>query len=299
MSSGSRKPSPKMTQPRTRASADAPRHVPRTMPQNTHIYTQIPNMSPASYHHAPIASGNVSMSSCIPLGDDAFYHPGNDGSYIPASNVAPTALTFLDTITPYDIDTLSRTSSSSLSSTLPSPPMTEAEIFQSEFYPTTDLQLGIGHFASYPDPWVTTAGPPTPPEDLFDMPDMFCSSKNDNMAFPTLPEPATECEYLGVSALQFARSYCSSFRANIHVLTLSRPLPRNSQPRPIRSASERTPPSSASGSPKDEPIERTRNNPRSDRRYDAKPDADGYYHCPYAASENCNHKPTKQKCIYA
>lgn len=195
-----------MTQPRTHASSDVPRHTPRTLPQSTHLYTQIPNISP-SYQYVSVAPSNMSMmSSCLPLGDDAFY-PGNDGSYIPASNVAPTDLTFLGSITPYDMDTLSRTTSSTLSNTIPSPPLTEAEMFQNELYATTDLHLGVGQFVSYQDPWIASAGPPTPPEDDFDIPDMFCSNKNDVAAFSALPEPATECEYLGVSSLQFARLY--------------------------------------------------------------------------------------------
>ena len=163
MSTNSRRTSPKMAPHRTNLSTKAPRHVPRTIPQNTQVYTQIPNLSQPSYYHVSAAPGNASMmSSCMPLGDDAFY-PGNDGSYIPASNVAPTALTFLDSITPYDIDTFSSASSSSLSSTIPSPPMTEAEMFQSELYPTSDIQLGMGQFVSYPDPYPTPHSLPTRP----------------------------------------------------------------------------------------------------------------------------------------
>jgi len=46
-------------------------------------------------------------------------------------------------------------------------------------------------------------------------------------------------------------------------------------------------------------VERTKNNPRNDPRYDVKADKDGLYHCPYVGTEGCSHKPTKQKCIYA
>lgn len=45
-------------------------------------------------------------------------------------------------------------------------------------------------------------------------------------------------------------------------------------------------------------MERIKNNPRNDPRYEEKADKNGFYHCPYAA-DGCNHKPTKQKCIYA
>lgn len=39
-------------------------------------------------------------------------------------------------------------------------------------------------------------------------------------------------------------------------------------------------------------------NPRNDPRYNQKADKDGYYYCPFRV-EGCNHKLTKQKCIYA
>ncbi|KAK5326057.1 hypothetical protein LTR70_002322 [Exophiala xenobiotica] len=118
---------------------------------------------------------------------------------------------------------------------------------------------------------------------MFDNLDLFNTGKNEHMSFMGLPDAALpECEYLGVSKLQFS----------------SGPV-RHHQPRPIRSASERSPISSASGSPKDEPVERTKNNPRNDPRYDVKADKNGLYHCPYVGTEGCTHKPTKQKCIYA
>lgn len=46
-------------------------------------------------------------------------------------------------------------------------------------------------------------------------------------------------------------------------------------------------------------MERAKNNPRNDPRYDAKPDKDGFYHCPFTGTEGCTHQATKQKCIYA
>jgi hypothetical protein len=39
--------------------------------------------------------------------------------------------------------------------------------------------------------------------------------------------------------------------------------------------------------------------PRSDPLYDMKPAKDGFYHCPKKTESNCNHKPTKQRCIFA
>ncbi|KAI9714474.1 MAG: hypothetical protein M1820_000435 [Bogoriella megaspora] len=37
---------------------------------------------------------------------------------------------------------------------------------------------------------------------------------------------------------------------------------------------------------------------RSHELYSAAPQQDELYHCPYVASENCQHKPTKLKCVY-
>lgn len=77
------------------------------------------------------------------------------------------------------------------------------------------------------------------------------------------------------------------------------------QPRPIRSALERDGAMSDSGSSSaDNPSihedssgdkAKVRNSPL----YDAKPDEDGYFHCPMVKEHQCkSHKPTKQKCIY-
>ena len=51
-------------------------------------------------------------------------------------------------------------------------------------------------------------------------------------------------------------------------------------------------------SPKDDSSDRVkaRNNPL----YNAKPDKDGLYRCPFTKrADKCNHQPTKQKCIYS
>ncbi len=37
---------------------------------------------------------------------------------------------------------------------------------------------------------------------------------------------------------------------------------------------------------------------RSHLFYQAAPQADGLYHCPYVTSDNCSHRPTKLKCNY-
>lgn len=75
------------------------------------------------------------------------------------------------------------------------------------------------------------------------------------------------------------------------------------QPRPIRSASERsdsfTGPitsSTETRASRDEPLDKVK--ARSDPLYEAKADKDGWYHCPMFKKLKCTHKPTKQKCIY-
>lgn len=66
-------------------------------------------------------------------------------------------------------------------------------------------QVSVDQFGHYPDPWVNGM-PLTPPEDpMFENLDLFAPAKNEPMVFAPLPEPATECEFLGVSKLQFSR----------------------------------------------------------------------------------------------
>lgn len=204
----SRKSSSNMLPSRTRlpsAAQQKPRHIPTSLPQSTAVYTQyLSNMAEPNYHVVPSASIYFpEMTSCLPVGDDTSF-PGNDGSYIPTSGVAPTDLTFIHPLGPCDSDT-SSSSSEPLAKPF-SPPMTEAEIAQAELYHTTGIDSGMAHLSCYPDQWVMQL-PPTPPADpMFEIPDMFDTGRTDSLAFEPLPEPATECEYLGVSKLQFSRS---------------------------------------------------------------------------------------------
>lgn len=207
----SRRSPPTMPVSRTGTSVEAqrnPRHTPRTIPQATNIYTsQLPHMAEPNYALVSAPTNYFhSAAPCLPPGDDPFFS-GNDGAYIPTSAVAPMDLNMWDLITDCPMDNTSGSSSSSGSSKSLSPPMTEAELLQTDLYRATDFP-GVDQFTHYPDPWIPMNGfPPTPPVDpMFDIPDMFGTSKNDPMAFAALPEPATECEYLGVSKLQFARS---------------------------------------------------------------------------------------------
>lgn len=314
-----RRKSPNMPPTRTRTSVEAhkrmPRHISGTISPTT--YAAHPSyLSDMSASQFELVSGPAEfypqVTSCWTSVTDAFY-PGSDSAHIPTLSVAPGDLTHqpafdasLDVAMMYEASSSSASSSSGSSSRSSiSPPLTEAEIVScvSGYHPAT-TQPTTFPYSQYPDPAWINHGMPTPP--LFpDTMDLFDSGKDDRSMFEPLPEPVQECEYLGVSKLQFARSGPPLPAIDSrNVLTLTRTIPRLAQHRPIRSASERNYASPISGSPehpyaKDEPIEKAKNNPRNDPRYDAKPDKDGYYHCPFTREGTCTHKPTKQKCIYA
>ncbi|KAI1612863.1 hypothetical protein EDD36DRAFT_465010 [Exophiala viscosa] len=115
-----------------------------------------------------------------------------------------------------------------------------------------------------------------------------------------------------MSAEHFQDEHCrmdkdvSIYDSNDMSRSSSYSLPRKNliQPRPIRSASER---SDFTGQPsnyqtenrisRDEP-QGDRVKARSDPLYEARPDKSGWYHCPMYKETKCIHKPTKQKCIY-
>lgn len=212
-----RRTSPSMLPSRTRVPVEArqPRHMPRTRPDVSSIYTTHSSMSQPNYG---LASGAPEYTTEVdpiwqPI-SDAFY-PGNDSSYIPTSSVAPTDLSntsYWNTMTTYDVDSscTSSTSSGSSSSTRTciSPPMSEAELMHADMYHTSSAHLPIDQSSQYLDPWVNPGMMPlTPPADpLFDNLELFNTGKTDPMAFVALPEAAMpECEYLGVSKLQFSR----------------------------------------------------------------------------------------------
>ena len=214
----SRETSPTMPPSKTRHSVKAqkPRHIPRTGPQATSQFTS--HVSPMAQPNFALASGAPEycpeLLTCWPSVTEPFY-PGNDSTYIPTSSVAPTDLTntsYLGAMANYDVDsssTVMSSGSSGSTKTCISPPMSEAEILYPELYRTSPAHLGIDQFSSYTDHWVhPSALPPTPPADtIFDDLDLFNTGKNDQINFATLPEPAMpECEYLGVSKLQFFRS---------------------------------------------------------------------------------------------
>lgn len=278
----SRRTSPTMLPSRTRPSADStirPRHTPRTLPQATALYTHIPAMDHANYHLVSAAPMSYPIMAQGFPPDLVSYYPPNDGSYIPASNISPNELEFAQCYGTEDSGYNSMSSSSSESSDELSPPMTDAELTQTYF--TQEPYLAGTESYSCQDQWLSSVPqcPVTPPPE--DQLDLFTNHGTGLLPFQSLPEPAIQqCEYLGESSLQFSRAAV--------------------RPRQIRCASTRSPPSSTTGSPTETNIGRVKVNPRNDPRYDAKPDKDGYYHCPYAKGpEVCTHKPTKQKCIYA
>lgn len=148
-----------------------------------------------------LASGSPDLypevSQYWPVMSDNFFS-GNDSAHIPALSVAPTELTnqpYWDSTTRYDLDSSSASSGASSKSCI-SPPMSEAEMMHVDIF-----QSPVDQFA-----YCSYEMPLTPPADPFDSMELFGNSKTDPMVFHPLPEPATECEYLGVSKLQFSRS---------------------------------------------------------------------------------------------
>lgn len=152
---------------------------------------------------------------------------------------------------------------------------------------------GYGHTSQHT--W--RHGQLSPPADIFHPElDDFSMEAACDVPFQTLPESAISgtFTYEKVSTrsvhmfcvMGFANESCSPSRYG--------------QPRPIRSASEK---SHNTMAPQD--IHYSRNDradkvkARSDPRYDISPDKDGNFHCPMLGDGTCNHKPTKQKCIYA
>lgn len=155
--------------------------------------------------------------------------------------------------------------------------------------------------------WLTHPLTP-PPEDYVQevLPHHFLSAEHFQDEHCRMDKDVPLCEGNDMSKPSPYRSDRSKFlpRSSTNVGLVS--LQRRSlvQPRPIRSASER---SDTIGMPRHLPTEiRTpsdepfgdRVKARSDPLYDAKPDKDGWYHCPMYKETKCVHKPTKQKCIF-
>ncbi|KAK5040235.1 hypothetical protein LTS07_000732 [Exophiala sideris] len=137
-----------------------------------------------------------------------------------------------------------------------------------------------------------------------------------DIAWPLTPPPEDYVQEVlphhFMSAEHFQDEHCqmdqdvSSYDGNDMSRSSSCSLPRRNliQPRPIRSASER---SDYTGEHNNYPMEirmprdesqGDRVKARSDPLYEARPSKDGWYHCPMYKETKCIHKPTKQKCIY-
>ena len=116
----------------------------------------------------------------------------------------------------------------------------------------------------------------------------------------------TYCEDLGESKLQSYRLGRTDTRMSCRLTFANHSATRHSAalPRLIRPSSDRSDTSSSRSDSSDSPSQEDsldRVKARNDPRYDAKPDKDGYYRCPYNNNpDKCNnHKATKQKCIYS
>lgn len=194
-----------MNSSRPRSTAEATRksrHIPRTQHDNM----------PISFP-AQVSSGMTSPPFALVSGSSSFYpevgpwipdtfYSGVDCNHIPALSVAPDDLTipYWDPMDAgYENDSYS--SAASAKSCI-SPPLAEAEMMHAD----VPYQSPIDHFGPYPDRWTM---PMTPPAD-FDQ-ELFDINKNDLTGYPLVTEPVQECEFIGVSDLQFSRSLpCSA-----------------------------------------------------------------------------------------
>lgn len=148
------------------------------------------------------------VSQCWPVMTEGFYS-GSDSAHIPALSVAPTDLThhWDPMATMYDLE-LSSASSGSSSKSSYSPPMSGAEMMPINLYHSPMEQ-----YEHYPGQMATgSLTSPTEPS-LFGDLEFFSNDRNDPMVM-SLSEPVNECEYLGVSKLQFSRSICLLRRNN-------------------------------------------------------------------------------------
>lgn len=174
----------------------------------------------------------------------------------------------------------------------PSPTYSSSELSSGLHYSTAmDYPATIN--SSYLD-WQSQGLPSPPPESfvkaqLSGVDDLFMA-----------PEEPTVCEFLGVSQVQAYRFAHPILEHRVGTKPVSKP--RRSQPRPLRPSNERTESMDSTedaSSPRsgDDTMDKVK--PRSDPLYDMKPAKDGFYHCPKKTESNCNHKPTKQRCIFA
>lgn len=201
----SRRTTPIMNSSRPRTSVEAtrkPRHTSRTQlePVNTSFSTHYPSaMTQTSYLPAPGSPDFYSGDNqCWSMMTNSFY-PGNDSAHIPTLSVAPTDLTHQpcwEAMTTYEPD-MSSVSSGLSSKSCITPPLSQAEMLPYDvFQPSLDHSMD--QYDYYPDRYMTLPEPLTPPEDP--MFEMHTNDKNESLVFPD-----TECEYMGVSKIQFSR----------------------------------------------------------------------------------------------
>lgn len=202
---------------RTKTSMDPnmriPRHLAGTYPQAA--YATYPSyLSDVPNTHYEVVHGSTDfypqLSTCwTPLTDN--FYPGSDSAHIPALSVAPGDLSHhpisdagLDSISVFNASSTSSTSTESSIRSSISPPMSGAEMVPCVNVCLPEVDSIPFSYSHYPDPsW--TMMPPTPP--LFpDTMELIDSGKNDPLIYDPLSSPIQECEYLGVSKLQFARS---------------------------------------------------------------------------------------------
>lgn len=196
--------------------ARVPRYNPKVMPENTSVYTpgQAPTVSHSNYALVSCPDSTFSgLAPCWSTVPSAFY-PGNDDSHLATLSIDPLALSnvpYIDSdicsASSYDVD--SSYDAYTSQATVPltqmasiSPPLSQAEAVSQDLR-ASPIQSGVYH--PYADTWVH--GMLTPPADPIcpDGLDLIDPGRPE-YSFSPLPDPISECEFLGVSKIQPYRS---------------------------------------------------------------------------------------------
>jgi hypothetical protein len=300
----------------TPCGSSLPRHMP--MPQSE-IFSSA-NLDSTMVNYTLTSSNHGSRHQSSGWSSSSGSAPGVDG-YLPVSGFDSTSLSgtpFPMTMMPITSDTMDI----SYGVTAVNPmnrhyPMDATQLsglsdteMMMETYPfmdpsSTDTFLDSAYYSDIGSPSSLT---PSSEDDILQGYLQSQGSLNRHDSFASSNEEPTVCENLGVSKLQaYHRLDCTWIRLGRRLTTWSNSASRHItvQPRPIRPSSERTSTRSSGSdyedsldSPKDDSSDRAkaRNNPL----YNAKPDKDGLYRCPFIKrADKCNHQPTKQKCIYS
>lgn len=254
-------------------------------------------------------------------GDDYFLSTPSSMSYIPISSGATFSGPLMPTMgsleldpTPYDflVDHVVSTSTSTDMNfvSLPYNGQVSSQDILTSFVDVSMCGPAVMNNWSGPEGynWSPLGRPDTPPpEDYIQefLPQHFSPPQDIQDDSCTGEQDFTIYDVNDISKSSSHRSDCSKPYALVSTnLASSRSIGSRhiAQPRPIRSASERsdslddTVTSIETRISKDDQVDKVK--ARSHPLYEAKPQEDGKFHCPMKSKSGCNHEPTGQRCIY-